>query len=74
VVVVLFPLLLWMTGFLEPQEWRRLAAVWHSLQARRKLRAAPDESAEMGGELVADLSGRVEPNGDDDAPGARREG
>jgi O-antigen/teichoic acid export membrane protein len=73
VVVAVFPVLLWVTGFLEPQEWRRLAAVWHSLQARRNLRSAPDESAEMGGELVADLSGRVEPNGDGNEPDSRRE-
>jgi O-antigen/teichoic acid export membrane protein len=72
IVVVLFPLLLWVTRFLEPQEWRRLAALRQSLRATVRLRSAPDESVEMGGEVVADLSGRVDADVQDDTPGLRR--
>jgi O-antigen/teichoic acid export membrane protein len=72
VVVVVFPASLWVTGFLEPMEWRRLAAMWQSLRGAIRLRSAADESVEMGGEIVADLSGRLDPEGEDDARNRQR--
>jgi O-antigen/teichoic acid export membrane protein len=72
-VAVLFPVLLWVTGFLEPMEWRRLAALKPSLRATIGLRSAANESVEMGGELVTDLSGNLTPDAPETADRSRHE-
>ncbi|MCU0249226.1 MAG: polysaccharide biosynthesis C-terminal domain-containing protein [Vicinamibacterales bacterium] len=67
-VAVMFPALLWVTGFVEPAEWRRLAALKQSLRGTIRLRSEANESVEMGGEIVADLSGRLDPDGQRNTP------
>jgi O-antigen/teichoic acid export membrane protein len=57
VVAVLYPLALWGGGFLERTEIDRLVMLWRSIRAMKAVQAVPDESTEMGGEIVGDLSG-----------------
>jgi len=60
VVTVLYPAVLWIAGFLEAPELRRLISLWASLSTTRRVQATADETAEMGGEIISDSSGRLE--------------
>ena len=52
VLVTLYVVALWVTGFLEPSELARLRAVWRSRGTPRHAEPDAGGSAEMGGELV----------------------
>ena len=60
IVTVLYPAVLWIAGFLEAPELRRLMGLWASLRTTRRGRPMADETAEMGGEIISDSSGRLE--------------
>jgi len=64
--VALFPLVLWVSGFLEPPELRRLILIWRTTRRSTRVRVTASEPTEMGGEIVGDGSQTMEAETPDD--------
>lgn len=60
IVVALYPLVLWISGFLEPPELRRLILIWRTTRRSTRVRVTASEPTEMGGEIVGDGSQTME--------------